>query len=147
METRLLVRVATVDDSVALEGLLEVLGYPGRQRRFAGRVARLRADASYESWVAIGNGLTVGFAAGHNLHPVECDRPAAQLIAPVTAPASRGSGTGSVLCDEFEQWARECGARRLLLNSGEHRVEAHGFYERRGNARTVIRFGKLLIDA
>lgn len=146
METRLLVRAATVDDAAALEDLFEVLGYPASTATIAKRVARLRADASYGSWVAIANGLIVGFVAGHILHPVECDRPAAQLIALVTSPASQGSGIGSTLCDEFERWARECGARRLLVNSGERRVEAHGFYERRGYARTGIRFGKLLID-
>ncbi len=144
MVTRLLIRPAAVDDSSSLEGLFDVLGYRASTEAIAERVDRLCADASYESWVAIADGLVVGFAAGHLVHPIECDRPAAQLIALVTLPGNQGSGTGTVLCHEFEKWAWDCGASRLVVTSGEHRVEAHGFYERRGYARTGIRFGKRL---
>lgn len=36
------------------------------------------------------------------------------------------------------------GARDVVVNSGLHRAEAHGFYERRGYSRTDFRFVKQL---
>lgn len=142
MEAGIWVRAATVDDAANLEDLFAALGYPAAGADISRRLARLHADAAYESWVAVEGGAIIGFAAGHVLFPVEDDQPAAQLIALVTTPAHQGAGAGSALCLEFEKWARDCGAGRLLVNSGEHRVETHRFYQRRGYARTGVRFGK-----
>ena len=73
----------------------------------------------------------VGFAAGHIVHPVEEDNPAAQLIALVIAPRHERTGAGTALVHEFETWACSNGARRALVNSGEQRRETI-FYEHRG---------------
>lgn len=135
-------RVTKVDDSPALEDLFEALGYPAAGATIRRRIARLLNDGDYESWVAEERGSIVGFAAGHLLYPVEDDQPAAQLIALVTASGHRGAGAGSSLCREFEKWAGARGAGRVLVNSGNKRVEAHAFYERRGYSRTGVRFGK-----
>ncbi len=138
------VRQTHVDDSGALVPLFEALNYPADGATIQRRLSRLHADASYESWVATRDDAVIGFAAGHLVHPIDEDNPAAQLIALVTAPQHEGTGVGSALVEHFETWALAVGARRLLVTSGSHRVETHAFYLRRGYTRTGTRFGKLL---
>ena len=138
------VRSVELEDAVALESLFVVLGYPTPPSAIRERLNRLQSDSSYSAWVAVNGESVVGFAAGHILHPVEHDRPAAQLIALMTAPDYEGRGAGTALCGTFEAWARYKGAIRALVNSSYHRTEAHRFYERRGFERTGLRFKKAL---
>jgi len=70
-----------LQDSAALEGLFVTLGYPAPQSAIRKRLKRLRSDPTYAAWVAVQDESIVGFAAGHIVHPVEEDNPAAQLIA------------------------------------------------------------------
>ena len=44
----------------------------------------------------------------------------------------RGCGVGGALIAAAVAWSRARGARLLQARSGSHRVEAHGFYRRRG---------------
>ena len=129
MRTSTRIRAVEPQDSTALEGLFDTLGYPASPATIRGRLIRLRSDSSYAAWVATQVGSVVGFAAGHLLRPVQEDRPAAQLIALVTAPDHERTGAGTALCREVETWARTNGARRVLVNSGEQRLENHVFYE------------------
>lgn len=147
MQTITRIRAVELQDSTALEGLFDTLGYPASPATIRGRLIQLRSDSSYAAWVATRDGSVVGFAAGHLLHPVQEDRPAAQLIALVTAPDHERTVAGTALCREVETWARANGARRVLVNSGEQRLETHVFYEGRGYARTGIRLTKVLDDS
>lgn len=140
-------RHVELEDADALESLFDVLGYPASPATIHRRLTRLMADPTYASWVTSEGETVVGFAAGHLLHAMEEDQPVAQLIALVTAPESQGTGAGTALCREFEAWARSNGARRLIVNSGDHREATHDFYLNRGFARTGIRFARLLDEA
>jgi hypothetical protein len=44
----------------------------------------------------------------------------------------------------MESWSKERGAQSLLLTSGNHRTEAHRFYETLGFSATGLRFIKRL---
>lgn len=46
------------------------------------------------------------------------------------AEQRRSAGIGKALLDAAKSWARDHGAARLGLESGEARLEAHRFYER-----------------
>lgn len=46
------------------------------------------------------------------------------------SPQGRSTGIGKALLDAAKNWARDHGAVRLGLESGEARLEAHRFYER-----------------
>lgn len=50
----------------------------------------------------------------------------------VTDERSRGQGLGRALLNEAERLAREAGAYKVMLMSGESRPEAHAFYRRCG---------------
>lgn len=56
-------------------------------------------------------------------------------------PERRSLGVGKRLLDEAKQWARDRGAGRLQLESGEARTDAHRFYERERPSYRSIAFG------
>lgn len=137
-----MIRTPTPDDAADLVPLFAALAHPAEATQLKVRLGRLLSDPEYSAWVAEGEAELLGFAAGHLLFPVEQDRPAAQLIALVTAEQARSRGIGSDLCATFESWAVARGATRAILTSGVQRHEAHEFYRRRGYATTGLRFGK-----
>jgi GNAT superfamily N-acetyltransferase len=53
----------------------------------------------------------------------------------------RSAGLGKGLLDAAKDWARERGAARLALDSGEARADAHRFYERERPSYRAISFG------
>jgi len=60
------------------------------------------------------------------------------------APQQRSRGVGKALLDAAKAWAREHGATRLALDSGEARKDAHRFYERESPTYRSISFGWFL---
>ncbi len=56
----------------------------------------------------------------------------------------RKQGIGSALMQTAEQWLAGRGARAIVLGSGNHRSEAHQFYEQLGYQATGKRFKKSL---
>lgn len=134
----------TPSDATGLVDLFAELDHPANAVQLASRLERLASDEAYEAWVAVNTDLPIAFAAGHILHPVEEDTPAAQLIALVVSAQARGSRLGSDLCAVFEVWAIGRGAVRAVVTSGKHRLGAHCFYERCGYERSGLRFGKRL---
>ena len=57
---------------------------------------------------------------------------AAWLISMWVAPEVRGQGVGEALIDAVLGWARVGGARRLLLDVGDHNQPAIALYARKG---------------
>ena len=56
----------------------------------------------------------------------------AWLISMWVAPEVRGQGVGVALIDAVVEWARASGARRLLLDVGDHNRPAISLYARMG---------------
>lgn len=124
--------------------LLGELTYPAHAEQITRRLA-----AMPETFVALvaeadidGAPEVLGVAVGRTSWRLTNDRPIAQLITLVTHASRRGSGVGTALVTAVEEWARCRGADRLLVLSGLHRVEAHGWYERRGYRHTGVRLAK-----
>ena len=138
-------RPAEPADAEELEALFEELGHPATTAQLATRLTRVQSDPTYQAWIALSaEHVPVGFAAGHLVHPIEDDRPAAQLIALVSSTQARGTGVGTALCRTFEDWALTHGAQRAVVNSGNLRQSAHEFYQRDGWTHTGIRLAKPL---
>ena len=95
--------------------------------------AQLRSMATF---LAVVDGEDVGLVRGA---PDEARTDAAWLISMWVAPEVRGRGVGEALIAAVVEWARAGGARRLLLDVGDHNRPAIALYARMGfepNGRT-----------
>ena len=81
------------------------------------------------TFVAVVDGEDVGLVRGacDDLQP-----DAAWLISMWVSPEVRGQGVGEALIDAVVEWARTNGARRVLLDVGDHNQPAITLYARKG---------------
>ena len=84
---------------------------------------------SMATFLAVVDGEDVGLVRGA---PDEARTDAAWLISMWVAPEVRGRGVGEALVDAVVEWARASGARRLLLDLGDHNRPAIALYARMG---------------
>lgn len=141
--SELTVRRAEVADAARLVPLFDDLEHPSTEEQLVRRLTRLAGDPTYAAWVGEADGELLAFAAGHLLHLVENDDPAAQLTALVVAHERQGQGLGKQMVEVFETWARGLGACRYMVTSSMRRTDAHAFYEARGYDRTSFKFAKV----
>jgi GNAT superfamily N-acetyltransferase len=138
------VRDATAEDAAALAGLLEVLGYPSTPGQVVGRLARLRADAGSHVLVAASGCDVVGMAAFHIRPALTRDEPMCRIVALVVDPLWPRRGVATALAGAVEAAATRAGCSHVEVTTGDHRPEAHAFYQRLGFARSSQRFRKTL---
>ena len=144
MGARVLIRAAAASDAPSLSVLLGELGYPADSAAIPARLAALEQSGVAAAFVAELDGAVIGVATVHVVPAIHSSPPAALLTALVVAERSRGGGAGRALVGAAEEWARARGAVRIAVTSALHRIEAHGFYERIGYARTGVRLGRQL---
>ena len=141
-----MIRPATLDDADAMAALVAELGYPTATSEMRERLKGLLADPSYAAFVAAaddGRSL-LGLVGGRVGRYFEKNGLYAQLVILVVATEAHRRGVGSGLVAAVESWAESRGARELTVNSGNHRHDAHRFYEGRGFVATGTRFIKTL---
>lgn len=141
------IRNVALDDADGVSLLVTELGYPTDREEMAERLVRLLSDPSYCAFVAERAGSLIGLAGGRIGRYFEQNGSYAHLVVMVVAASAQRTGVGTALLDAVEHWAAENGAREIIVNSGNHRDEAHRFYERRGFRATGLRFQKSLSGA
>jgi predicted N-acetyltransferase YhbS len=140
-----LIRSAKISDADAIASLLAVLGYPATSREVVSRLDGLAKTENCLVLVAeIGNEV-VGLITAHMFASIHTTEPVAWLTTLVVRDETQGLGVGRELVTAVEKWARENGAVRISLTSGNHRAGAHKFYERCGYESSGVRLTKVLI--
>lgn len=138
----LLVRVATVHDAQAVSALLGDLHYPTTVASAAARIARLASTDASACLVALRGAIVCGLVTIHRIPLFHRDGELARITSLVVAQGYRRSGVGAALIAACEAHAREHGAERIELTSGDSRLDAHAFYEHQGFAREGLRLTK-----
>jgi GNAT superfamily N-acetyltransferase len=138
------IRPARSADAEAVNGLLGQLGYPQDGR--AATAARIQTwvdDPASTAYVADANGDLLGVIAVHVCPFFEHDGAWGRITALVVSDRARGRGVGSRLVAAAESFATSHGCLRMEVTSGDRRLGAHRFYQRRGytdQAGTSSRF-------
>ena len=138
------IRHLMIDDAEPVAQLITELGYPTASESMKARLESILTDSNYATFVAETGGTVVGVAGAVLDRYYEKDGIYSRLAVLVVSSAAQGLGIGGRLVEAVERWSASQGAREVIVNSGLHRVEAHGFYERCGYSRTGFRFVKLL---
>jgi GNAT superfamily N-acetyltransferase len=137
-------RGATVSDSAPIAALVTQLGYPTTAPDMKGRLERLLSHPEHAMVVAEASGDIVGMVAAQVGYGLEFNGTCGRITGLVVDSRWRGHGVGRILMEHMEVWCRDHGAHSLILTSGNHRVDAHKFYERIGYTATGLRFIKRL---
>jgi ribosomal protein S18 acetylase RimI-like enzyme len=136
------VRAATIADSDRIARLVSDLGYPTSSSQMYTRLESILGDGDYHTLVACDGDRIVGFI-GARLGPLyESDDPYGQIMALAVATDRQRSGIGRILIQAAESKLIQGGARVLVVTSGNHRTDAHAFYEKNGYTFTGRRYKK-----
>jgi ribosomal protein S18 acetylase RimI-like enzyme len=142
--TELAIRDATVADSEAIAILVSELGYPTSTSQMRHRLESIFNDDDYRTLVACRGNDIVGFVGMRSGPLYEDEGRYGQIMALAVAPGHQRRGIGRVLIRSAESRLVERGARILVVTSGNHRVDAHAFYENCGYSFTGRRYKKLI---
>jgi GNAT superfamily N-acetyltransferase len=138
------VRGATLSDVEKIAALVSQLGYQTTADDMRLRLERLLPHPEHIMFVAETSGDVVGLVAAHIGQGLENNDPHARVTGLVVDGHWRGGGVGKMLMEHIESWCRNRGVRNVILTSGNHRVDAHKFYQRIGYTATGQRFIKHL---
>jgi ribosomal protein S18 acetylase RimI-like enzyme len=136
------IRKATVDDSESLARLVSDLGYQTSARQMRQRLEAIVRDGDYATLVACDDGEIAGFI-GTRIGPLyESDEQYGQIMALAVAADRQRRRIGRMLIQAAESSLVKRGARVLVVTSGNHRADAHAFYEDCGYTFTGRRYKK-----
>ncbi len=123
---------------------MTALGYPSSTEDMGQRFEEISADPSYATLVAEGEVKVLGMVALHVERYYGKDGPNARIMAFVVDSEHRGRGVGRALISAAEDWARQRGARDVMLTTQKRRSGARRFYQSMGYEATGYRFHKEL---
>ena len=126
------IRPMRATDAAQVASLTTQLGYPVATEELARRLADVRTREGNELLVAVdseGNALGWIHIAHHASLEVS---DVAVILGLVVDESARSAGLGSALVEAAEAWARDHGARSIMVRSRSTRERAHRFYERIG---------------
>jgi GNAT superfamily N-acetyltransferase len=142
----LTIRPPTAADGSVVASLLDELGYPTTADAIPARLQRLAADPRAAILLAERHGEALGLITVHLRDTINHAEPLAQITALVVAERARGHGVGGALVAAVERWARQQGARRVVVSTALERADAHRFYERLGFVHTGRRYARSLAE-
>lgn len=129
------IRLARLDDSTSIAGLLSELGYPAKTQDVTDRMSKLNA-ATNAKFVAENNYIVIGFISICLFPMIHATGLMGKVIGLVVTEKFRGLGVGKALLNAAELFAKNNGAIRIEIISGNHRSEAHQFYRKQGYSAT-----------
>ncbi len=140
------IRTAVIDDFNSVYPLFEQLWPNKSLNRTALREVFERGILSQtdELLCAVSNGVTVGFCAFAVVNNLWQEGQIAYVYALIVDEKVRGSGCGSALINEVLTTAKGKGLKRVELDSGFQREQAHQFYQKLGFEKRAFLFSYIL---
>jgi aminoglycoside 6'-N-acetyltransferase I len=140
----IVVRHATIADSDALARLVTELGYPTAADRMRGRLEAILSKPEYFTVVAEVDERIAGFIGTMVRPSYEADGLYGQIMALVVGSQFRRRSVGRTLIGAVESSLARRGINVLIVNTANHRADAHAFYEALGYTFTGRRYRKSL---
>ncbi len=131
---KLIIREAESSDSFALAELMNELGYDTTADEMKIRFEHIQTRQDYKTFVAIIDTQILGMIGFTKNYSYEQNGIYVRVAALVAGSEFRQTGIGKKLMEAAENWAREIGADKILLNCGnrEERTIARAFYQKIG---------------
>jgi GNAT superfamily N-acetyltransferase len=138
----IIIRQALLGDAAGFPKLMTELGYPVTERFVRERLAQLASGAGDVVFIADCAGEIVGFLSFHVIPLFHVEGNLGRITALVVSSRFRRRGIGQKLVTAAEEYAWAHGCVRVEITSGDHRADAHAFYEAVGYRQETRRFLK-----
>lgn len=135
-------RSARLDDAPHIRELLAQLGYAADLSHVQQKLRAVAESTTDAVLVAEAENSVVGVASLHSFDLFHEPGRIGRITAFVVDAAVRGSGVGSLLLAAADDFFQRAGCIRTEVTSGDHRPDAHSFYEANGYASDERRFLK-----
>ncbi len=144
MSPSALLRTPTIEDARALVPLLAELGYSVPEATIRTNILNLADGSTDRAWVAESSGGVLGLVSVHLTPLFHASGHLGRITSLVVRSDARGSGVGRMLMQQAQDFCWGAGCERIELTSGDHRGQAHRFYEQLGfqlHSRRFIKHG------
>lgn len=145
-DIKIVIRDAQHDDAAAIAQLLGELGYPNTPEFAMTKIQRMTGRRQDRILVAEKHSRVVGVLSLHIMPLLHKRGDLCRVSSLVVTGKSRGQHIGCRLMEMAEIYARANNCAFIEITSGDHRVEAHGFYTKIGYKISAKRFVKSLHD-
>jgi predicted N-acetyltransferase YhbS len=139
------IRLARPDDAAAVADLIHQMGYPVSEAESVRRI-QWYSNPKYLLLVAESEEVVVGYIALHIYDVLHLPAPEGRIISFCVNEKVRGSGVGTVLLHAAEDYFKENGCYKIVLNSNLKRPDTHQYYLNRGYQFTSKHFAKFLMN-
>ena len=139
------VHIAKPEDAAKVAELLHQMGYPVSRSEAAKRI-NLYSKPSYLLLVAKIEEKVVGFIALHVYDVLHLPAPEGRISSLCVDENIRGTGVGNTLLKAAEEFFKDSGCYKIVLNSNLKRPETHQYYLNRGYLFTSKHFAKFLMS-
>lgn len=140
---KITIEEAKTEDAAEIADLLGQMGYPVSVVDTANRI-KMYSQPSYRLLVAKTDAVTVGFIALHTYDVLHLPAPEGRISSFCVNEKVRGTGIGIALLKAGEDYFKENGCYKIVLNSNLKRPETHQFYLNRGYQFTSKHFAKFI---
>ncbi|MDZ4811229.1 MAG: GNAT family N-acetyltransferase [Pseudomonadota bacterium] len=140
-------RDAKLHDAIAVQRLLESLGYPCDEADAERRIRRVNASPRQSLIVAEQKEQVIGMISLDFMFYLPLGRETCRITALVVDENFRKQQVGRDLLRFAEGIARREGAIRIELTTAAQRTDAHRFYAASGYSQSSLRFVKNLCEA
>lgn len=140
---KITISTAKPEDSNGVSDLLRQMGYVTSDSETARRI-KLYEQPAYRLMLAKTPEIIVGFIALHFYDVLHLPAPEGRISSFCVDEKVRGKGIGKTLLTAAEDYFKENGCYKIVLNSNLKRPETHQFYLNRGYQFTSKHFAKFL---
>jgi ribosomal protein S18 acetylase RimI-like enzyme len=137
-------RPAQVADAEQVASLMTELGYPSTAVGVKDRLHDSLNSRTSCCVVAQGDNEVIGLMCAELMPYFPTGSTICRVTSLVVSSRHRSRGVGERLAAAASAFAREHTCSGIEVTSAERRVDAHGFYQRLGFARTGLRFFQAL---
>jgi N-acetylglutamate synthase-like GNAT family acetyltransferase len=137
------VRKASRDDIEQVRELVEELGYDGTEMGLSSQLdTYIDSDSALLLVAENPRGTLAGMIAGHLIPLIHQAGNVGRITSFVVRTNNRSSGVGTALLEALESWFSERECLRFEVTSGDHRAQAHEFYNSKGYVSDERRYLK-----
>ena len=126
------IRSASYKEITQILKLLSELGYPSDKTTIAESLTKYKRSDDYEVLIAEHEGKVVGCISLHVMKLFHAAGNAGRITALVISSESRGKGIGKALVNAADEYFKSMDCVKTEVTSGDHRKEAHKFYQSAG---------------